>query len=199
MKKQHLLATPIVFLVSLLLTSTHILAAEDESPVPAMDALFTQEQCQQAFAIGQENLNEWEGDPNFDYIFGLAALESGNANDSVFALERVAATATDPGLRALARLELARAYFVTNNLTASKNLFNAVLATNPPPNVQQNIQVFLQLIEARQNAQAPTLNWTISSVIGSDSNANSATSNGMSIKFYSPVALQKLPAHSPTT
>ena len=44
MKKQHLLATPIVFLVSLLLTSTHILAAEDESPVPAMDALFTQEQ-----------------------------------------------------------------------------------------------------------------------------------------------------------
>ena len=199
MKKQHLLATPIVFLVSLLLTSTHILAAEDESPVPAMDALFTQEQYQQAFAIGQENLNEWEGDPNFDYIFGLAALESGNANDSVFALERVAATATDPDLRALARLELARAYFVTNNLTASKNLFNAVLATNPPPNVQQNIQVFLQLIEARQNAQAPTLNWTISSVIGSDSNANSATSNGMSIKFYSPVALQKLPAHSPTT
>ena len=179
MKKQHLLATPIVFLVSLLLTSTHILAAEDESPVPAMDALFTQEQCQQAFAIGQENLNEWEGDPNFDYIFGLAALESGNANDSVFALERVAATATDSGLRALARLELARAYFVTNNLTASKNLFNAVLATNPPPNVQQNIQVFLQLIEARQNAQAPTLNWTISSVIGSDSNANSATSNGL--------------------
>ena len=199
MKKQHLLATPIVFLVSLLLTSTHILAAEDESPVPAMDALFTQEQYQQAFALGQENLNEWEGDPNFDYIFGLAALESGNANDSVFALERVAATATDSGLRALARLELARAYFVTNNLTASKNLFNAVLATNPPPNVQQNIQVFLQLIEARQNAQAPTLNWTISSVIGSDSNANSATSNGMSIKFYSPVALQKLPAHSPTT
>ena len=144
-----------------------------------MDTLITQGQYQQAFALGQENLNEWEGDPDFDYAFGLAALESGNTNESVFALERVAATTTDSGLRALARLELARAYFVTNNLTASENLFNAVLASNPPPNVQQNIQAFLQLIEARQNAETPTLNWTISTAIGSDSNANSATSNGL--------------------
>lgn len=158
MKRQQLPATPIVFLVNLLFASAHLLAAEDQSPVPAMEALVTQEQYQQAFALGQENLNEWEGDPDFDYIFGLAALESGDANDSFFALERVAATATDSGLRALARLELARAYFVTNNLTAPENLFNAVLATNPPPNVQQNIQFFLQLIAARQNAQTPTLN-----------------------------------------
>ena len=179
MKRQQLPATPIVFLVNLLFASAHLLAAEDQSPVPAMEALVTQEQYQQAFALGQENLNEWEGDPDFDYIFGLAALESGDANDSFFALERVAATATDSGLRALARLELARAYFVTNNLTAPEKLFNAVLVTNPPPNVQQNIQFFLQLIAARQNAQTPTLNWTVSPVIGSDSNANSATSNGL--------------------
>ena len=179
MKRQQLPATPIVFLVNLLFASAHLLAAEDQSPVPAMEALVTQEQYQQAFALGQENLNEWEGDPDFDYIFGLAALESGDANDSFFALERVAATATDSGLRALARLELARAYFVTNNLTAPENLFNAVLATNPPPNVQQNIQFFLQLSAARQNAQTPTLNWTVSPVIGSDNNANSATSNGL--------------------
>ena len=179
MKRQQLPATPIVFLVNLLFASAHLLTAEDQSPVPAMEALVTQEQYQQAFALGQENLNEWEGDPDFDYIFGLAALESGDANDSFFALERVAATATDSGLRALARLELARAYFVTNNLTAPENLFNAVLATNPPPNVQQNIQFFLQLSAARQNAQTPTLNWTVSPVIGSDSNANSATSNGL--------------------
>ena len=179
MKRQQLPATPIVFLVNLLFASAHLLAAEDQSPVPAMEALVTQEQYQQAFALGQENLNEWEGDPDFDYIFSLAALESGDANDSFFALEKVAATATDSGLRALARLELARAYFVTNNLTAPEKLFNAVLATNPPPNVQQNIQFFLQLIAARQNAQTPTLNWTVSPVIGSDSNANSATSNGL--------------------
>lgn len=106
-------------------------------------------------------------------------MESGNTNESVFALERVAATSPDAGLRSLARLELARAYFVTNNLDASENLFNTVLATNPPPNVQQNIEVFLQLIQTRRNAREPIINWTLSSAIGSDSNANSATSNGL--------------------
>lgn len=179
MKKQHLLLMPIVFVVSQFLVSTLALAAENESPATEMDNLIALEQYLQAYELGQANLEEWEGDPEFDYLFGLAALESGNTNESVFALERVATTSTDPGLRSLARLELARAYFVTNNLSASENLFNAVLATNPPPNVQQNIEVFLQLIESRRDAQSPTINWTLSSVIGSDSNANSATSNGL--------------------
>lgn len=179
MRTQRLLLIPIIIVVSHILVSTTSLAAENESPAPEMDTLIGLEQYQQAYDLGLENLDEWEGDPDFDYVFGLAALESGNTNESVFALERVAATATDGGLRSLARLELARAYFVTNNLGASENLFNAVLATNPPLNVQQNIEVFLQLIESRRNAQSPTFNWTLSSVIGSDSNANSATSNGL--------------------
>ncbi len=179
MKTQHLLLTPIAFVILPFLVSTTALAAENETPTSEMDNLVALQQFQQAYDLGAENLEEWEGDPEFDYLFGLAALESGNTNESVFALERVAATSTDAGLRSRARLELARAYFVTNNLTASENLFTAVLATNPPSNVQQNIQVFLQLIESRRDAQSPTINWTISSVIGSDSNANSATSNGL--------------------
>jgi hypothetical protein len=53
MKRQQLPATPIVFLVNLLFASAHLLAAEDQSPVPAMEALVTQEQYQQAFALGK--------------------------------------------------------------------------------------------------------------------------------------------------
>lgn len=179
MKMPHLLPLPTLFVASALLISTTVFAAENESPAPEMDTLIAAEQYQQAYDLGKGNLDEWEGDPEFDYVFGLAALESGNTNESVFALERVAATSPDAGLRSLARLELARAYFVTNNLDASENLFNTVLASNPPQNVQQNIEVFLQLIESRRNAQQPTINWSLSSVIGSDSNANSATSNGL--------------------
>lgn len=179
MKPQNQLLTPIVLVVSLFFVSTNALAAENASPAPEMDNLIGLEQYQQAYDLGLEYRDEWEGDPEFDYVFGLAALESGNTNESVFALERVAATSTDAGLRSLARLELARAYFVTNNLDASENLFNTVLATNPPPNVQQNIEVFLQLIDSRRTAREPSLSWTLSSAIGSDSNANSATSNGL--------------------
>ncbi len=179
MKKQHLCLTPIAFVFILLTSQNPVFAAEDESPSPEMDNFISNQQYEEAYELGKEFLDDWEGDPQFDFLYGLAALEFGETNESVFALERVAATSTDAVLRSRARLELARAYFVTNNLTASENLFNAVLTTNPPPNVQQNVQAFLQLIETRRNSQTPTINWTISSVIGSDSNANSATSNGL--------------------
>ena len=180
MQKQRLSHIPAFFAASHFVTSISTFAAENESPTTEMNDLVSVEQYQQAYDIGFVNLEEWGGggDTEFDFIYGLAALESGNANEAVYALERVTATSTDSTLRSRIRLELARAYFVTNNLTASENLFNAVVAENPPVNVQQNVQAFLQLIEARKNAQSPTFNWTIACVIGSDSNANSATSNG---------------------
>ena len=170
-----------LFLLSILAFGfqLHIFAAENGSPNAEMDDLIASGEFQQAFDLGAASLDEWEGDPYFDFLFGLAALESGSPNESVFALERVAATATDSVLRERARLELARAYFVTNNLTAADNLFNLVLENNPPLNVQQNIEAFLQLIETRRSAQRATFNWTLSSSVGSDNNINSATSIGL--------------------
>ncbi len=155
------------------------LAAEGPSPYSEMNNLITAGQYQEAFELGQTNLDEWEGDPDFDFLFGLAALESGNSNESVYALERVAATATTSLLRDRARLELARAYFITNNLSASKSLFDSVLQQNPPLTVRQNIEAFLTLIEARENTRDATFNWELSSSIGSDGNINSATSTGL--------------------
>lgn len=154
-------------------------AAENPDPSAEMDRLITAGQHQQAFDLGLLNREEFEGTPRFDFFFGLAALESGSPNESVFALERVAATAPDGLLRERARLELARAYFVTNNLTASENLFTRVLEANPPANVRQNIEAFLQLIEARRSAQTASFDWSIASQVGSDTNINSATSNGL--------------------
>lgn len=154
-------------------------SAESSTPYAEMDSLITANQYQEAYELGQASLEEWEGDPNFDFLYGLAALESGNSNESVYALERVAATATNSLLRDRARLELARAYFVTNNLAASKNLFNSVLEQNPPLTVQQNIEAFLALIAARENARESTFNWELSSSIGSDGNINSATRDGL--------------------
>ena len=171
MKKQFLILT-----VAMLVFQIDLHAADNTDPSPEMDRLIAAGEFQQAFDLGLANLDEYEGVPQFDFFYGLAALESGNPNESVFALERVAATATNPVLRERARLELARAYFVTNNLTASENLFNLVLASNPPANVQQNIEAFLQLIEARRDSQSATFNWSIASDIGSDTNVNSATS-----------------------
>ena len=175
MKKHLWLVVPI----SMLCGGMQSFAAENESPSAELDRLITAGQYAQALELGDDNLEDWEGDPEFDFLYGLAALESGSPNEAVFALERVAATATDGILRERARLELARAYFITNNLTAAENLFNLVSANDPPTNVQQNIEAFLQLIAARRDAQSATFNWTIASSLGADDNINSATSNGL--------------------
>lgn len=142
MNKYRLLLVPIVFLG----IQFQLFAAEQASPTAEMNNLINAGQFQQAFDLGTANLEAWEGDPEFDFLYGLSALEAAAPNDAVFALERVAATAPAGVLRQRARLELARAYFVTNNLTAAENLFNQVLQTNPPANVQQNIEAFLLLI-----------------------------------------------------
>lgn len=172
---------PFLLLASSLYLPASLFAAENEPPPPLaeMNRLIQAGDYEAAYELGEGGLEYWEGiDPEFDFLFGLAALESGYPNDAVFALER--ATATGTGVRReRARLELARAYFVTNNLNAAENLFNIVLQNNPPANVRQNIEAFLQLIETRRDNQAPTANWTIATVIGSDDNINSATSDGL--------------------
>jgi len=177
MAKYRLLLMPILAIG----ISLHARAAEDINSPPnvELDRLISAGQYQEAYDLGKPGLLDWEGDEAFDFLYGLAALEIGEPNEAVFALERTATTATDRLLRGRARLELARAYFMTNNLTASENLFNVVLQSDPPANVRQNIEAFLQLIETRQNARESAFSWTLSSSIGSDDNINSATSNSL--------------------
>ena len=157
MKKYRLL---LLFILSLCLP-LQTQAAQSESPYAEMNRLVTTDKFEEALDLGSRNLEDWEGDPEFDFVYGLTALKGGSPNGAVFALERVAATATDGVLRERARLELARAYFVTDNLTAAEILFNVVLTNNPPQNVRQNIEAFLQLIEARRNQQGASFNWSI--------------------------------------
>ncbi len=171
----------------MLLAATLVMApmagqtAELTCPVSPLDldSLISQQQFQQAYELADTGLNLCEGEANFDFPYGLAALEAGFPNEAVYALERVAAMEGNSIMRERARLELARAYFVTNNLAAAETLFNSVLAASPPENVRQNILAFLQLIESRRDSQQPSFSWAITSAIGSDDNINSATSNSL--------------------
>jgi len=151
-------------------------ANESDDVIEQLNLLVAQGQFQQAYNLGQENLFDLEGEAEFDFLYGLAALESGRPDEAVFAFERIAYIYTD---QQRVRLELARAYFMSNNLAASELLFNEVLATDPGPNVSTNILAFLDLIEQRQSAVNSTFTWYINSNIGSDTNINSATELGI--------------------
>lgn len=156
-----------------------VVFAQLPPPSEQLDQLVANRQYQQAYDIAKQRLSEWEGDTQFDFLFGIAAIESGHPNEAVFAFERVANTAQNATLRQRARLELARANLMTNNLAAAEALFNQVLAANPPQNVRENIEAFLSLIEARRDTQRASVAWTIAPTFGHDDNINSATANGL--------------------
>lgn len=69
--------------------------------------------------------DEQAGEPEFDYLLGITAIDSGHASDAVTALERV--LAADPSNNG-ARMELARAYYVLGADDLAKREFNQLLA-----------------------------------------------------------------------
>ena len=110
------------------------------------------------------------GDVDFDYLLGIAALDSGQRERAVFALERV--LAVNPN-HAQARAEIARAYFEMGEKANAKREFENVRNANPPEAVKQTIARYLSALEA-----GPTLfSGFVELGFGYDSNVNSATSS----------------------
>jgi len=101
---------------------------------------------QQALKLRVKN----EGDPRFDYLYGLSALQTAHYNEAVFALDRV--TIAKPRV-IRPRLELARAYLKLNNKAAALKEFNDVLALSPPPIVRKNVSAFVSSISEEDSSQ----------------------------------------------
>jgi len=115
------------------------------------------------------------GQPLFDYLYGVAALDAGHAGDAITALERV--VANDPAA-ASARLELGRAYYESGDHPAAGRQFRALLAANPPIAVRDTAAAYLRAMKPAATA-ARSSGWSGGFEFGSgyDSNANAATSD----------------------
>lgn len=167
-------------LLACLLCLNSPLASAADASMPAelspLDDLIEEFRYQEAYTLAQQLSTEWEGDPQFDFLYGLAALETGRANEAIFAFERLVQTYPN---QPRFKLELARAHFEQNNLTASRELFQEVLNTNPTTNVRSNIEAFLAAIADRERAMQSRLTWFVSSILGNDTNINSATELGV--------------------
>lgn len=113
------------------------------------------------------------GQPLYDYLYGVAALDAGHPAQAITALERV--VANDPG-SASARLELGRAYYEAGNRAAAEQQFRAVLAGNPSPAARETANAYLRP-QQPQAARASGLTGGYSFGAGYDSNANASTSD----------------------
>lgn len=115
---------------------------------------------------------EFGGDPDYDYYFGLASLDSGHASLAVFALLRVLAGNPD---FAGARLELARAYFDAGDYEDARREFAILAAQNPPAGASAAIAEYLSAIDRRSEAGRNALRSSLVLFAGQDSNANAGT------------------------
>jgi tetratricopeptide (TPR) repeat protein len=109
------------------------------------------------------------GDPEYDYLLGIAALDAGDLERSVFALERVLALQPN---NHLARAEIARAYYAMGEHEAARREFQAVRRQSIPDDAKATVDRFLSAIAA---AEGTRVDGFIELSFGYDSNVASAT------------------------
>lgn len=117
---------------------------------------------------------EMSGNIKYDYLLGIAALDSGKPDKATLAFERV--LAINPN-HAGARLDMARAYFALGDYKRANAEFETVLSLSPPPAARATVLKYKEAIEARESAKKTTLVGYVEAVAGNDNNVTSVTSN----------------------
>ena len=128
-----------------------------------------------AFALLEPFEDAQAGNVDFDYLLGIAALDSGKSDRATLAFERV--LAVNPNF-AGARLDLARALFQLGDLSRAKTEFDAVLSQNPPEQARSVIAQYLTAIERAEKAKNRRLTGYLELTVGRDDNVNNSTSVG---------------------
>ena len=158
------------FLISILFLPLPLMA-ETDFDMKQLSSLFDKYKRKQAYRYASLYLAEQEGDPYFDYYYGVSAIDSGFASQGVFALERVLLAFPEDSV---ARLELARGYFVLQEYARSRQEFEAVLAINPPDSVKRTAYLYLDKIRLEEARYKTTVSGFAELGAGYDSNVNSA-------------------------
>jgi tetratricopeptide (TPR) repeat protein len=113
------------------------------------DALINSGKPAEAYALLSPLDFDYSGNARFDYLLGIAALDSGHADKATLVFERV--LAVDPSF-AGARLDMARAYFQLGDMVRAKTEFDEVMKQSPPEAARATIQKYLAAIDAKMHA-----------------------------------------------
>ncbi len=125
-----------------------------------------------AYALLKPLEDKRAGEPEFDYLLGIAALDAGRGTEAVFALERV--LAVDPK-HPHARAEIARAYYLLGEVETSHREFETVKTQPIPAEASATIQKFLDAIAQIQASTRTVVLGYVEGAIGHDTNVNSGT------------------------
>ena len=148
-----------------------------EGTLREAQSLLATKQPADAFALLTPLELDAAGSPYFDYLYGIAALDTGRHAAAITALERVLVREPD---FAGARMELARARYESGDLAAAQAQFEYLLTQSPPPATRAFIDRYLVAINQGPDFVAGNRSrFTPYAEIGAgwDSNANAATGN----------------------
>jgi tetratricopeptide (TPR) repeat protein len=169
----------------LLLTCTASTAAFADA-TGDLRTLVEQGRYQAAYEFGSQHTERF-GDPDFDFHFGIAAIDAGKPGEGLLALERCLILA--PG-NPVVRVELARAYFVLGEDQRAREEFDAVLKAEPSDAVRRAIGRYLDALAAREAQRRPGATFYVDAGLGSDSNVNGGvTGASISLPVYGDVVV----------
>jgi tetratricopeptide (TPR) repeat protein len=138
--------------------------------------LIDENKASQAYSLLAPLQSQRAGEPDYDYLLAVAALDSGKPAEAVFALERFLAVNPDHGP---ARLELARAYYMMGETKSSRSEFESVKRQAPPDQVNAAIQKYLSAIQQISSDEATKFRAYAELSAGHDGNANSGASSNL--------------------
>jgi len=115
--------------------------------------------------------SEHSGEVEFDYMLGLAAVESGQVTRGVFALERVLAQQPN---HINARAEIAKAHFKLGEVSTSKAEFTSLRDDKPTSEISMAVDRYLNAVD-KALGLTTTFGAFLDVGVGLDSNVNSAT------------------------
>lgn len=178
-------------LFAALLTPLYAAAIDDAVALQAR-ALMQSGDYAGAYKLLEPLESAYAGDVDFDYLLGVAGVESGNVTRGVFALERV--LATEPN-HAEARTEMAKAHFKLGEIESSKLEFQNVLDQKPTQEVTNAIARYVTAID-KSLGLTTTFGGFFGFGLGYDSNVNSASSDS---NIFIPTFGVLVPNASPET
>jgi hypothetical protein len=152
------------------------------SPASAQDALLdnaaamlARHDSTGAYALLADAEAERAGDKRFDYLLGVAALDSGHITRAVFALERLVQAHPDD---LLAHAELGRAYLAAGEPDSARAELREARSGSLPEGASAAIGRVLGVIDQVAPRSGPQVSGYLESGGGYDSNVNSATNVG---------------------
>lgn len=166
---------PASLALALAFTLSPLVQAADSDPIlTKADQLLTQGQAQGAFDLLAPLEDERAGDPDYDYLLGLAALDSGRGGIAAFAFERC--LAVDPK-NGPCRVQMARTHLALGENGNARLELEAVQASDPPAEVKDLVGRYLGTLTQREAGEKHRLSVHALAGVGYDTNVSSTTAD----------------------